>query len=112
MLAVGYKKVPRDGTGSSAGAGGQTQTCEPGIMQSFLGFHSPPPADSDKEACGAIYEYLHTVHILLKIVHRTRKSFERPVYSQSMQKYLISAIKVLSRGCHILSARTTFPSER
>ena len=85
MLAVGYKKVPRDGTGSSAGAGGaggQTQTCKPGIMQSFLGFHSPPAADSDKEACGAIYEYLLTV----KIVHRSRKSFERAAYSTPTEK--------------------------
>ena len=51
-------------------------------MQSFLGFHSPPPADSDKEACGAIYEYLLTV----KIVHRSRKSFERAAYSTPTEK--------------------------
>ena len=68
-------------------------------MQSFLGFHSPPPADSDKEACGAIYEYLLTV----KIVHRSRKSFERAAYSTPTEKSLISARKVLSLVCRILS---------
>ena len=48
----------------------------------------------------------------VKIVHRSRKSFERAAYSTPTEKSLISARKVLSLVSRILSARKTFPSQR